>query len=130
MYEFHGWVTIRQAYNEKDEEPDHLNTLYGLLQDYISQLNWNTGLIDLRWVNLYPHLAVSGLNNRKDSYASEIMSLYNYIARIAPGSYGLLYTLDDDVENEFRVFVLTKGKIQEHSDPFLSPFMPVVEDPS
>ena len=52
--------------------------------------------------------------------------------RITPGSYGLLYTLDDEDAahvNAFRVYVLARGALVERTDPFLSPFVPVVEDP-
>ena len=51
------------------------------------------------------------------------------------GSYGLLYVLDDedyqdgDYQNEFRVWRLVRGALEERSDPFLSPFIPTVEDP-
>ncbi|MNN35540.1 hypothetical protein D3C81_1493930 [compost metagenome] len=78
------------------------------------------------------HLSVGGFLNRKTSEAEEIIKLYQFIAEHASGSYGLLYTRDDeDIEgydNEFRVFVLARGSLQLKEDVFLSPFVPVVED--
>ncbi|NOU92933.1 hypothetical protein GC093_06750 [Paenibacillus sp. LMG 31456] len=47
------------------------------------------------------------------------------------GSYGLLYTQDDeDVEdnNKFVVWKLTRGILTREKDSFLSPYIPVVED--
>lgn len=70
--------------------------------------------------------------NRIQKRAEEIINLYQFIADQAPGSYGLLYTRDDeDIEgydNEFRVFVLARGIIQQKEDVLLSPFVPIVED--
>lgn len=31
-------------------------------------------------------------------------------------------------ENEFQVYSISRGKLHEHRDSFLSPFIPVVED--
>ena len=65
-----------------------------------------------------------------------MVNLFQYIAKIAPGSYGLLYIRDDedhlrgnDYENCFRVWRLCRGTLIELDDPFLSPAIPVVEDP-
>ena len=51
---------------------------------------------------------------------------------MAPGSYGLLYLHDDEdtngFHNAFQVFVLSKGNFILCKDPFLSPYIPRVED--
>ena len=51
-------------------------------------------------------------------------------------SYGLLYVHDDedgahglDHSNEFRVWRLAGGRLEEVADPFLSPYLPTVELP-
>ncbi|WP_338019664.1 Imm7 family immunity protein [Paenibacillus piscarius] len=78
------------------------------------------------------HLSVSGFLNRKTSEIDELMMLYQFIANEAPGSYGLLYARDDEdnegFDNEFKVFVLKQGGIQQKEDYFLSPFNLKVED--
>ena len=128
MYEYHGWAMIRDTVGE-ESEGEQLDQIYQLLEERVKSYNWVLGLMDLRWVNLYPHLSVAGLNNHYTNYADEVFEIFNYIAEIAPGSYGILYTIDSDYENKFRVYVLSRGKLKEHDDPFLSPFVPVVEDP-
>ena len=44
----------------------------------------------------------------------------------------MFYMHDDEdrtgMENEFQVFVIARGKIRREKDPFLSPFIPAVED--
>lgn len=130
MYDFHGWATIREATNEEGENSEYCEQIVVQIQEKIAKLDWPSGIMDLRWVNGEPHLCTSGCRNHKDSVVDELFDIYEYIAKIAPGSFGILYTLDDDFELNYRVFVLVRGTLVEHGDPFLSPFIPIVEDKS
>ena len=50
---------------------------------------------------------------------------------MAEGSYRLIYLHDDEAdgkENQFQVFVLSKGSVKEFSDSYLSPIIPTIED--
>src|SRR5262249_28929453 len=83
-------------------------------------------------MNGQAHLWTAGCKNHATTIGQELLGLFHFIARVAPGSYGLLYTLDDEQpahNNAFRVYVLARGALTEQADPFLSPFVPVVEDP-
>jgi hypothetical protein len=87
---------------------------------------------EIRALNNETHLWLTG-NNNHAVWHRAIIALFRYIADVAPGSYGLLYTEDDeDPEhpNQFRVWVLARGTLAERGDPFLSPHFPVVEDPA
>ncbi|MFC9711766.1 Imm7 family immunity protein [Paenibacillus sp. NPDC056933] len=130
MYEFHGWATIHETTEETDA--GRLESIVKNIQDFISELNWNNGLLKLYPANGIYHLSVGGFLNRKTSEVKDIINLYQFIADQAPGSYGVLFTRDDeDIEgydNEFKVLVLVRGSLQEKEDSFLSPFVPVVED--
>lgn len=130
MYEFHGWATIHETTAEADA--GSLELIIKNIQSFISELNWSSGLLKLYPANGNYYLSVGGFLNRKTSEAGEVIKLYQFIADQAPGSYGLLYTRDDeDIEgydNRFKVFVLARGNIQLKEDMFLSPFVPVVED--
>jgi hypothetical protein len=89
-------------------------------------------VLDVRVVNGEAHLWASGAKNHAVSIKPELLDLYHYIARAAPGSYGLLYIRDDEDpvhHNDFQVYALAHGALTERTDPFLSPFVPVVEDP-
>ncbi|MNI89945.1 hypothetical protein D3C73_1474150 [compost metagenome] len=102
------------------------------LKVFISNLNWNSGLLNIYAANGDYHLSLGGSSNRKSAEAEEIIKLYRLIGERAPGSYGVLYERDDEdtngFDNEFRVFVLARGKFQEKKDTLLSPCVPVVED--
>ena len=67
------------------------------------------------------------------------VDLLRWLAEQGPGSYGLVYLHDDedvgdagrargrdgtDCSNEFRVWRLLAGKVEELDDPFLSPIIP------
>jgi hypothetical protein len=62
------------------------------------------------------------------------VQILKWVAEKGPGSYGPLYVLDDEDRNrgknygnEFRIWMLKRGKVYEKADPFLSPFVPECE---
>lgn len=70
--------------------------------------------------------------------ASTLWPLMEWVAENGVGSYGLIYVHDDedipsvkhygrgeeDFSNEFRVWRILGGKVEELDDPFLSPLVP------
>lgn len=130
MVELHGWATIRETTSVDGEE--NIDIIVQKIKSRIVELNWNSGVLDLKAVNGEYHLCVSCFTNRKGKDISDVFEFYEYIAKIAPGSYGLIYFRDDEdingIDNIFMVYVLARGVIHEKKDVFLSPFTPVVED--
>jgi len=64
---------------------------------------------------------------------ARVLYLFHDVARLAPGSYGLLYIHDDedperDTTNRWTSHVLARGAVTAVPDPFLSPIIEVVED--
>ncbi len=72
---------------------------------------------------------LQGFLNRPRGIDSALVDFYKRVGAVAPGSYGLLYALNDDVHQDFSVWVLRRGKVEKRDDPFFSPFVPLVEDP-
>jgi len=132
MYEYHGWVTVRESYLNEDDADENIDSMVSDIRDKIRDIDCGHGLLDLRAVNGEYHFSVSGFLNRKSVQADEMMELFAFIAKKAVGSYGVLYVLDDedenDEENQFQVYVMARGKIEKKKDAFLSPFVPTVED--
>ncbi len=88
-------------------------------------------VIGFGMLNGESQLWIAGFKNHATVLRQELLDLLQYTADVAPGSYGLLYTLDDEDPihyNAFRVYVLARGTVTERADPFLSPFVPRVED--
>ena len=95
--------------------------------DFRRQLNNHSGILRFSTYR----------NHRGEPSALRI--LY-WLAEHGPGSYGLVYVHDDedtsrtnsfgaspiDHTNEFRVWRLLRGAVDELSDPFLSPLVPRV----
>ncbi len=130
MYEYHGWATIRESTSFEEDEYQ-----YGLviqhLREYVYELNWPTGVLDLRAVNGDFQLWIAGLDNHKPVSKYDPIKVFRKVGEIAPGSYGILYVRDsDDSEsfNQFKVYTLIRGKVMENDDPLLSPFIPNIED--
>lgn len=129
MYEFHGWAVIRETPQVIDEE--NIDDIAKMIEEYIDNLNWESGIFKIFAVNGEYQIIVSGVSNHKTK-ESELLGVYKYIAKIAPGSYGLLYVKDDEdtkgLDNEFIVYTLVRGNLSIQKDTFLSPFIPIVED--
>ncbi|KJY42612.1 hypothetical protein VR46_23380, partial [Streptomyces sp. NRRL S-444] len=87
-------------------------------------------LLDLRWMNGEPFIHLGGHPNHRSSL--DVVDLFEHVAKVAPGSYGLLHIRDDEDpahENEVRVLRLARGSVTEHTETLLSPCIPTLEDP-
>lgn len=135
MFEFHGWAVIRSRYTATDEDDEAANRELGPLLDGLSQQIAVAHIAAHFHIsplfNSMASLTVSGLRNHREA---EVIEIFAWLATHGPGSYGLLYVLDDEDPRgdeyalNFRVFRLARGLLQELADPFLSPPLPVVED--
>lgn len=130
MIELHGWVTVRETYKAAYDEEGHIDMIVAQIQDEIDKLCWFQPQI--KAMNGEWFLEFSLYSNRKDSRSQEIFGLYRSIGEIAPGSYGLIYLYDDEDregrENQFQVYMLARGCVEEREDLYLSPVIPVIED--
>jgi len=109
MFEYHGWITVRETAADDDEQPR--------LRQIADELRLRIALMD------------SPSNHRS---SPEVAELFEYVGVVAPGSYGLLHVRDDeepDHENEVRVLRLVRGRITQHTEALLSPCIPTVENP-
>ena len=145
MYSAHGWANIWPSYKNDDTvddllDDDKMEALRTQIAARIQQLGldrtaariYPNPFAEIRALNYETHLWLSGSNNHAQWHEA-IVDLFSYIATVAPGSYGLLYTENDDDRehpNHFRVWVLARGAFVERGDPFLSLHFPVVEDPT
>jgi hypothetical protein len=135
MFEYHGWATLRTDILDEygDEDEDALQCLLGELRQYITTLSIN-GAIHIEQRNMLYALSIFGLNNHRQQ---PVIDLFGWLAQNARGSYGLLYIQDNedfnrgsDYTNQFRVWRLALGQLEELDDQFLSPYIPTVELPS
>lgn len=130
MYEFHGWAAIHETTKEVDA--GNLDLIIKRVQNFVSGFHWSNGLFKIYPANGIYYLSVGGLLNRKTNETENLINVYYFLAKEAPGSYGLLYIRDDESvdghNNEFKVIVLAKGSLQMKEDVLLSPCVPVIED--
>lgn len=142
MYSAHGWATIWPSYKNDDTVDDLLDQMDALrdrIANHIQQLSLDrteqqmkNPFAEIHALNNETHLWLSG-NNNHAVWHETILDLFQYIADVAPGSYGLLYSENDEDRehpNQFRVWVLARGTLTERGDPFLSPHFPILEDPA
>ena len=129
MIELHGWVTIRETYEAKFDEEDNIDTVIENINKEIEKLLWFKPYIKVQ--NGTYFLEFTLFSNRKNSESQEIFKLYSRIGELASGSYGLIYLYDDEEEekeNQFQVFSLARGRVQELNDVYLSPIVPMIEE--
>jgi Immunity protein 7 len=126
VYEWHGWTTIRSSATvadaEEDPSPALLSGVRALLAERAA-VAYETA--DLRVANGQYHLWLAGMHNH---LAPGIVGLYRAVAAVAPGSYGILYTHDDDISNYRDRWVMRRGQVRREQDHVLSPHVGMVED--
>ncbi|WP_326704435.1 Imm7 family immunity protein [Streptomyces cyaneofuscatus] len=128
MFEYHGWITVRETAADDDDE-SRLPQIVDELRLRIAQMD-SPYLLDLRWMNGEPFIHLGGYSNHRSS--PDVAGLFEQVAVVAPGSYGLLHVRDDeepDHGNEVRVLRLVRGVVTQHTEALLSPCIPTVEDP-
>ncbi|GAK41840.1 Imm7 family immunity protein [Paenibacillus urinalis] len=132
MYQYHGWAVVLENTNDETNKEKEINILESI-EVYIEGLQPNVDVIEMKAINGQYHLWMTGLWNREPSSNYNPVEIMRNIGDLAPGSYGMLYVFNDEHPkhfNEFKVYVLARGSIQEKDDPFLSPLIPVVADDS
>ena len=127
MFEYHGWANIRDDDPEGDDEKRR--RIVEELRQVAGQFNAGSGMADIRCINGNSFVSFCGAPNHRHDC---IFGWFNWLAKHAPQSYGVLHVWDDESENYgnvFRAYYLRRGCIEESTDPFLSPCIPAIEVP-
>ena len=132
MYEFHGWIRLAESPSEIDE--GELDSKCKKLQHLFSNINWSSGKAELLLLNGGYTVVLNGIPNRRRNEAEELSQIIDYIIKNFKGAYGLVYEYDEQTQTAaghgvFSVKVIKRGRYDLGLDPFLSPLIPVVEDP-
>lgn len=130
MFEYHGWATIRDSAGCEDEaEEDPAKATIASLQQSIRTFDgWSNLTVDLRVANGAWHIWIAGFHNHRQN---DVITFFESVARTAPGSFGVLYVLDDEADedsNQWICWVMSRGSVRREVDRYLSPHIGVVED--
>ncbi|MGV9655235.1 Imm7 family immunity protein [Streptomyces sp. NPDC003554] len=89
MFEYHGWISVRESADADDDEcnSDRLREIIEGIQSRIREID-SPYLLDLRWMNGEAFLHLGGHPNHRDE---DIIGLFTEVGERAPGSYGLLH---------------------------------------
>ena len=87
MYEYHGWVALHSS-PENGDRAD-LDRVAIELRDRLAELS-DPGVAGLQAINGTYFLWVVGHANRPGVQGKIVHALFQFIAKAAPGSYGLL----------------------------------------
>jgi hypothetical protein len=132
MYEFHGWIRLADSPSEIDEGA--LDDKTKILESMISSIEWVNGKIDLLTANGVHTLIMNAVPNRRRDEADDLATLLSFVVDNFKGAYGIVYEYDEQTRTEygrgvFSVNVIKRGTCTRTLDPFLSPLVPVAEDP-
>ena len=127
MFEYHGWVKIREGSNASEDNSDLLRRNCKEIATAIKTYNDDMGILELYDLNSSPYVRFDGERNH---YRPWVLDLFIKIGEIAKGSHGLLYIRDDEsseFNNEFQAWRMARGKVSLIKDTLLSPCDPVIE---
>ena len=121
MIQINGWLVIIPTYLDEDlhVEIDE-ESIYSQVDSIIADLKYN----DLKIVSMngIKTINVFMCTNHKTIEAEEILQTFENIAKVATGSYGLLYVWDEyEDEDNFWVLVARKGVVEWKKDEYFSP---------
>ncbi|MCM1045529.1 MAG: immunity 7 family protein [Candidatus Gastranaerophilales bacterium] len=131
MVELHGWALIRENFTV-DSEDEHTEQIVSRLSREIEKLEIDENMLRIDYCNGEAVVTGTKIANHFSDDIREMIDFFKRITLVAPGSYGLLYLHNDEdtngFDNAFQVFVMAKGTVKRQRDPFLSPYIPTVED--
>lgn len=129
MIEYHGFIVIREGYQESMNNDILLNDIIITLKNKIDFYNkqYQNADIVLNHKNDIYQLSVFGGTNHLNQDWLDFYELLKWIAKNAVGSYGVIYFLDNDNCENFWVYCLKKGEIYCEKDDYFSPINPQIE---
>ena len=129
VFEWHGWATIVASPGTEDDTAAeaHQRAAEARVARIIAgAAGVANETLDLRSANGSVHIWLAGSHNHRDETVTD---LFRSIAKAAPGSYGVMYVLDDDVSYTWERLVMRRGTVSRELDTSLSPHIGIVEDP-
>ena len=121
MIQINGWLEIIPTYLNEDVHTEiDEEAIYSQVEDIIANLEYND--IQIISKNGFKVINFFLNTNHKTEEAEEMLQTFEKIAKVATGSYGLLYVWDEyEDEDNFRVLVARKGVVEWKKDEFFSP---------
>ncbi|KQT27026.1 hypothetical protein ASG22_20435 [Chryseobacterium sp. Leaf405] len=128
MFDYKGWLTL--SYDPYEEDAIKLKEQISDLNEHIINLNNNAQFAKVINCNENYTLSLIGTLNHENGMINELKQLLNFIGKILPGTYGVIYYRDQDGlnYNSYIVLRLAKSKVEILSDYILSPCIPTIED--
>jgi immunity protein 7 of polymorphic toxin system len=131
MIHYHAWATIR--WRENQEQLGGAAKLLADLKRKIEPSGSFPPIVGMQYVNGELLFWAAGSRNHRGKEFDALLALYRDLSMVAPLSFGLIYVWDDEDSrgfgNEFRVWRLARGEVQELKDVYLSPCVPVIDEP-
>ncbi len=133
MITYQGWAIVREAFDEAGESEDLRRKIQMQLDEKVRNLNQVSvnRFLHVQFFNGELKLIVAGASNHKTSLWFEVLALFEWLAKNAVGSFGLLHMHDDEdtegLENKFQVYCLKKGCLSHGAEAKLSPVVPELE---
>ena len=130
MIEFNGWVHLSLSTDGEGE--DEVTAAVHAMMPLVANIRGRATfpLVEARNGSYCLHVAGNANHNGVDW--AETHALLQEVARRFPGAYGVVHLRDDEDpqgnDNAFVVYVVRRGTVTCHPDPFLSPCYPVIHD--
>ncbi len=130
MFSIYGWIEIWLT-PDGDEELAEADAAVRHVRQAVVELGHGRGLdVDVVTRNGLTSVRVHLAHNRESSYLEDCRRLLEEIARLAPGSYGILFVRETDTPIQtMHRFVMRRGEIVFEEDDIFTPVVPTIEAP-
>ena len=121
MFEWHGWAVIVASTSAADDDVADTRSRQILadVQGFLdARPQVHNEVLDWQLVNGDMHVWIAGGHNHPSSTPH---SLFQTLGELAPGSYGVLYSIDHDLDAGWVRRVLRRGSVHVEPDQSLPP---------
>ncbi|PIF45763.1 immunity protein 7 of polymorphic toxin system [Chryseobacterium sp. 52] len=128
MFDYKGWIAL--SYDSYEEDFVKLKVQISILNERIAKFNSEAQFAKIVNCNENYTLSLIGTLNHENGLIQELKDLLNFIGKILPATYGVIYYRDQDGldYNSYVVLRLAKSKVEKQTDHILSPCVPIIED--
>jgi len=130
MTSYNGWIEV---FLDREHEGNYQleKKVFAEIEREIAKNAEDAMVVGIQYISVTPRVYLHSAGKR-DAHWPWIKDLFQLVARIAPGSYGLLHVWNPDdlggLDNEIQTWVVKRGIFVREKDTHLSPYFPTVED--
>jgi len=129
MVEYYGSANISGSYKVEEDNLDEDLQFRKTIKDLNNKILETKSRAQVQFINGAAILRCEGYTNHWGKEIDDVLEMWEFIAKTAIGSYGILYLRNDETDiYNFTIYRIAKGKVEQLIDSMLSPTNSIIEE--